>query len=474
MRKVLIPLFGLMSAPALAAEPPAVPEKPTFAEHIAPLVFNNCTACHRPGEVAPFSLTSYADTKKKAKTMLRSMQDKQMPPWHPEPGHGEFRNERRLTAAQIATFEKWVDTGMAEGDPAKTPALPKFPEGWQIGTPDLIVKMDKPFKVPADGPDIYQNFVIPLNLTEDKWVTAVEFRSTAPATVHHVLFQLDDTIRARTMAALARGPGFPGISFRPTGSLGGWAVGGMPAKLPDGLAMPVKKGADLVLQTHFHPSGKAEAETLTVGLYFAAKKPDRTLVQIQLPPVFGLFANLDIPPGKADYTIHDEYTLPVDVELVGVAAHAHYLGKTVTAVAVLPDKTEKKLFHIKDWDFNWQGQYFYKDFVRLPKGTVIKSEMTWDNSAKNPRNPSSPPARVVWGEETKDEMSAITFRAVAVREPDTAVLRQDYRARAEDAIYASGLRQDKIDWVRLGITPVPKRWQEGYDEAERRKKAGKQ
>lgn len=454
MRKFLLPLIALAvsaGSPAPAAELPAVPEKVTFAEHVAPIVFNNCTGCHRPGEVAPFPLMSYADAKKKAKTMLRSMQDKQMPPWHPEPGHGEFRNERRLTETQIATFEKWVKTDMAEGDTAKTPALPKFPEGWQIGKPDLIVKMDKAFKIPAAGPDIYQNFIIPLNLTEDKWVTAIEFRATAPATVHHVLYYQDTKGEGRKKDAATPEPGFPGIGFRGTGPLGGWAVGGTPAKLPDGLALPLPKAADLAMQVHFHPSGKAETEQLTVGIYFAEKAPKRTLTGIQLPPAFGLFSKIDIPAGEKNFVIRDEYKLPVDVDLVGVGTHAHYLGKTMTAVAILPDKSEKKLFHIKDWDFNWQGVYFYKDYVRLPKGTVIKAEVTWDNSDKNPRNPTNPPVRVGWGEETKDEMGAISFRVVAAKEEEIDALRKDYRAFAMTAVRRSILRGDKIDWEGFGV-----------------------
>lgn len=457
MRKVLAPLFALvlLATPARAADPvPALPDAVTFAEHVAPLVFANCTACHRPGEVAPFTLTTYADTKKKAKTMLRAMQDKQMPPWHPEPGHGEFRDERRLSATQIALFAKWVETGMAEGDAAKTPALPKFPEGWRIGTPDLIVKMDKPFVVPAAGPDLYQNFVIPLDLKEDKWVTAVEFRSTAPATVHHVLYHLDDSGRARAADAKTPEPGFPGIGFRQTGTLGGWAVGGTAAKLPDGLALPLKKGSDLVLQTHFHPSGKAESETLTVGIYFADKAPPRLLSGIQLPPVFGLFSGMTIPAGKADYTVTDSFTLPVDVELVGVGAHAHYLGKAMTATATLPDKTEKKLFQIKDWDFNWQGQYFYKEFVKLPKGTVIRASVTWDNSAENPRNPSSPPVDVKWGETTGDEMGAISFRAVTPVEADTPTLRAATRRHAGEAYAKLRLQGKDVEWKRLGVDPT--------------------
>lgn len=422
MRKWIAVSLALALAPR-AARAAEVPAKPTFSEHIAPLVFNNCTSCHRSGQVAPFTLLNYKDTQKHAKTMLRVMESRYMPPWQPEKGHGEFRDERRLSDDQIKLFANWVNTGMPEGDPKKTPALPKFPEGWQLGKPDLVVKMDRPFVVPAAGEDIYQNFVIPLDLTEDKWVTAVEFRATAPVVLHHILYFTDDTGQARAKAPKTGQPGFPGMTFRPTGSLGGWAVGGTPAHLPDGLALPLKKGSDLVLQTHFHLSGKKEDEVIEVGLYFTPKAPKRTLVSVQLPPIFGLLSGIDIPAGKENFKITDSFTLPVDVDLVGVGSHAHYIGKTMKATAKLPNGETRNLYSIRDWDFNWQGVYFYKEYVRLPKGTVIHAELTWDNSAKNPRNPKNPPARVEWGEASYEEMGAITFRALAANESETDQLR---------------------------------------------------
>ena len=319
MRKWLIVLLALVLFPSPARPASDPPEEPTFAEHIAPLVFDNCTTCHRPGQVAPFSLLNFADTRKHAKTMLRVMKDRFMPPWQPEPGHGEFRGERRLSDAQIALFEQWLKTGMAEGDPKKIPALPKFPEGWRIGQPDLVVEMDRAFDVPADGQDIYRNFVIPLNLSSDKWVNAVEFRASAPEVVHHVLYFLDDSGQARTRDLKDGQPGFPGMGFRRTGSLRGWAVGATPIRLPDGLALPLKKGSDLVLQTHFHLSGKATKEKLTIGIYFADKPPKRGIVGLPLPPSFGLFSNIDLAAGQTDFKVTDSFTLPVDVDLFGVA-----------------------------------------------------------------------------------------------------------------------------------------------------------
>jgi mono/diheme cytochrome c family protein/peroxiredoxin len=452
---VIVLFLNSITAPA-ADELPA---KVTFAEHIAPIVFEQCAGCHRPGQVAPFSLLSYADTRKHAKTMLTAIQDRYMPPWQPEPGHGEFRNERRLTDAQIGLFEKWVKTEMAEGDVQKIPPLPKFPEGWRLGKPDLVVKMDRPFDVPADGQDIYQNFVIPLGVDEDKWVTAVEFRASAPEVVHHVLYFLDDSGRARAKIKKDGQPGFSGMGFRPTGTLGGWAVGATPIRLPDGLAYPLRKKSDLVLQTHFHLSGKAVKEELTVGIYFADKPPQRTLANLQLPPAFGIFSNVDIPAGQPKFKVSDSFTLPVDVDLVGAAAHAHYLGKTMKTTAKLPDGTEKDLFSIRDWDFNWQGQYLYKEFVRLPKGTTIRGEVTWDNSANNPRNPVTPPVRVRWGESSGDEMGQVSLLMVAADEANKDTLRESIRSHVVQAALKSRLRGDKIEWERLGIEP-PAFWKE--------------
>ena len=224
-------------------------------------------------------------------------------------------------------------------------------------------------------------------------------------------------------------------------------------KLPEGLAYPMSKGSDLVLQTHFHLTGKPEKEMITVGIYFADKPPTRTLVNLQLPPVFGLFSNIDIAPGQSDFKVADKFTLPVDVDLVGAGAHAHYIGKIMKADATLPDKSKMPLFYIRDWNFNWQGQYLYTDFVRLPKGTVIQANLLWDNSSSNPRNPSDPPIRVHWGEGSTDEMGSIRFFMVAANESETKKLQEAIRTHVRQAAVISQLRRDKIDWERLGVDP---------------------
>jgi hypothetical protein len=445
----------------------------TFSEHVAPIVFANCTSCHRPGEAAPFQLMSYRDARPLAKAIAAATAARAMPPWKAGPGDYAFENARSLTDEQINTIQRWVADGALEGDARKLPALPRFTEGWQLGPPDLVVTMSEPFEVPATGPDIYRGFVVPLNLDRDMWVRAVDFRPSARAVVHHSLFFLDSTGGARERDAEDPLPGFPGgmggarvfgrggggaplggllgrpdadppddVVARVSGGLGGWALGGRALELPTGLAFSVPKGSDLVLSTHFHPSGKAQQEKSTVGLYFAPGPPTQAFTTIQLPPIFGVFEGLDIPPGQERYTIKDSFVIPVDVRAFSVGAHAHYLGKEMKLTATLPDGAVKTLLWIKDWDFSWQERYRFKDFVSLPKGTRLDVEISYDNSAANKRNPSRPPVRVSWGEESNDEMGSIGLQVVTADPRDLGPLRRafgDYVRTA--AVSRPGLRQ---------------------------------
>lgn len=419
----------------------------TFAEDIAPIIFQNCASCHRPGEAAPFSLLNYSDVKNRAKQIAEVTRKKFMPPWHAEPGYGEFVGHRFLTPEQIASIQTWLSQGAPEGDPAKLVALPKFTEGWQLGKPDLVVKMSEAFPVQADGRDVYRNFVVPLNLSEDKYLKAVEFRPSARTVVHHCLFFLDATGVARQLDEADPGPGFGGMGGRSrefTG-IGGWAVGSNPRHLPEGLAWRMPKGSDLILQTHFHPSGKEENEQSVIGLYFADRVPEKKFADVQLPPKFGALAGIDIPAGEANYTIADSFILPVDIEAFAVSGHAHYLGKEMKLKAVLPDGTEQGLLWIKDWEFNWQEQYSYKEYVRLAKGTRIEATIIYDNSEMNLRNPSRPPKRVKWGRMSFDEMGSITLQVVASREDEfpqlQAAIREHVRIAALTKAMANGTNQ---------------------------------
>ena len=439
----------------------------TFSEHVAPIVFANCAPCHRPGEAAPFSLLSYRDARPLAKAIATATASHVMPPWKAGPSDYAFANARQLGPDQIATIQKWVADGALEGDPARLPPLPRFTEGWQLGPPDLTVTMSEAFEVPARGADVYRNFVVPLNLDRDTWVRAIEFRPSARSVVHHSLFFLDATSASRERDAADPLPGFPGGMgggrvggsgrglagllglgggggaaadpvdddpvARVAGGLGGWALGGRALELPSGLAFFVAKGSDLVLSTHFHPSGKIEHEKSTVGLYFAPGPPRQAFTTIQLPPIFGVFEGLDIPADEGHYTIKDSFVIPIDVRAFSVGAHAHYLGKQMRLTATLPDGAVKTLLRIDDWDFSWQERYRFAEFVSLPKGTRLDAEVTYDNTSANKRNPSRPPVRVAWGEESTDEMGSIGLQVVAATPAELPQLRQAFLAHIRQA-----------------------------------------
>jgi hypothetical protein len=452
-RVVLILLVVLPVTFLSSSQTPSTPLRGavTFTEHVAPIVLNICATCHRPGEAAPFSLLMYEDVRKRGQLIASVTQSRFMPPWHAQSDMGSFRDDRRLTDAQIRTIRDWVQTGMPEGDPAKMPPAPKFTPGWQLGTPDLIVKMEQPFEVPADGRDIFRNFAIRLNLKEDKWVKAIEFRPSSKAS-HHALFFLDDTGQAVKLDEADPKPGFTGMNFlaagligqgqrrgnsdtpRPAAGIGGWAVGGSPRELPEGLARRLPRNSDFVLQMHFHPSGKVETEQSTLGFYFAAAPPKRTLAGLQLPPLFGALAGIDIPAGEKHFVIKDSFTLPVDVEVIGGGAHAHYLATEMQMTASMPNGGRKDLLKIPNWDFNWQERYYFKEPVRLPQGTRIDVEIAYDNSSENPNNPNSPPRRVTFGQQSTDEMGSMSIEIVPVRERDLPEFQAAVQEHLRDAV----------------------------------------
>jgi uncharacterized protein (TIGR03437 family) len=420
----------------------------TYSEHIAPIIYNNCSKCHHPGQVAPISLMSYAEVRQHGRDIATQTQSRFMPPWKPEPGWTAYRDERRLTPAQIALIQKWVADGMPEGDPSKAPLVPQFADGWQLGAPDLILEMPKSFSAPADGPDIYRNFVIPTKLTEDKWVRAIELRPTAPSVVHHALFFSDTTGKARLEDGKDGQAGFPGFGSIFTvgdprsalnGGLGVWVPGTTPAFLPEGIAVPLPKGSDFLMQIHFHPNGLAQTEKTVIALYFGPK-PTREMTQLQAPAFFGIQAHIDIPAGETDYKLRGQFTIPVDVEAVGVWAHAHYLGKEAKLTATLPSGEVRILLWIRRWEFNWQDQYLFQNLVPLPKGTRLDGELTYDNSDGNVRNPNTPPKRVQWGEQSTDEMGSLILNVVPKQAGDIEILRDSNLAHVLTPVPLLGTR----------------------------------
>ena len=449
----LLAVVVIASAAVLAQTPRRTSATPpsatvTFTESIAPIVYANCVTCHRPGEAAPFSLISYEDVAKRGALIARVTGSRYMPPWHGDTDFGEFVGERRLTDAQIATIAAWVTQGMPRGDERRMPKLPAFAaEGWQLGKPDLVLEMPAGFDVRATGPDVFRNFVIPTRLTEDKWVRGIEYRPGARKVVHHAIFA---HVPGGSMAALDGADGRPGFGGMGTvgvingngqadsQGLGGWAVGATPRMLPEGIATRLPKNSDFLLQVHFHPSGKPETEKSLIGIYFAERPPDKNLLSVEVPSLFGLGAGIDIAPGTKDYTIRDSFTLPGDMRVYQSGAHAHYLARQMNAVATLPDGSTRSLLSIRDWDFNWQDSYIYKQPFTLPKGTRIDVAITYDNTAENPRNPISPPRRAVFGEQSFDEMGAVTFEFEVLNPADKQAFQDALGLRMKQTIQVAG------------------------------------
>jgi mono/diheme cytochrome c family protein len=387
----------------------------TFTRDVAPILYKHCAACHRPGEVGPFALLTYKDASRRAQFLKEITASRRMPPWKAELQEHRFLEERRLSDAEIATLARWADTGAKEGDPKDLPPMPKFTEGWQLGQPDMVVKMRQPFTVPATGRDIYQWFTLPLNLTGDKTVAAVEFRPGNRRVVHHVLMYLDNTGAGRQKDPEGKGwLGFGGPGFLPSGGLGVWVPGLTPRLLPEGLGMVLPKNSDLVFQLHYHPSGKEEQDQSTIGIYFTKKPADKLVAGLA-----ALNTRLSIPPGEKRHQITAQTApLPVDVLATGIFPHMHLIGREFLATAHQPDGKTYPLIHIKDWDFNWQNVYFYEKPIPLPKGTVVKVEAYYDNTADNPQNPNTPPKQVRWGEQTTDEMCVLAVQVITQNQDD--------------------------------------------------------
>ena len=396
-------------------------EVPTYCRDIAPVINNNCVTCHRPGEVAPFSLRTYNDVRKHGRLISTIVQDKIMPPWKPVPGYGDFLGERRLTDEQVALIQKWVKAGMPEGDRKDLPTPPTFPSGWQLGTPDIVLEMPEPYQLPAEGGDIHRNFVLPLEIPEGKYIRAVEYRPSNPRVVHHAVLMMDTTQSCRKKDEADPGPGFTQVFIPATmlpGNVGIWTPGRKPMPMPEGFSFPWPKGADFVLQLHLHPSGKPELEQSKVGIYLTDQPPVKSVVDMFLED-----RRIDIPAGEKAYHTSDFLFLPVDVDLLGVFPHMHWLGKDVKVTAKVPGGEEKTLLWINDWDFKWQLYYEYSKPVRLPAGTEITMQCVHDNSADNPNNPSLPPQRVRYGEQTFDEMSDVVIEVIPLEKSDTSKLR---------------------------------------------------
>jgi Flp pilus assembly protein TadD/mono/diheme cytochrome c family protein len=409
--------------PASRSGRAADPRPVTFNTDIAPIVLKNCATCHRPGGGAPFTLLTYDDVRRRAQQVALVTRTRYMPPWKPDPNHGEFSGVRRLSDQELDLIQQWVEQGIPQGEPNDLPPAPRWSGDWQLGSPDLIVTMPEPYVLRSEGSDVFRTVVIPIQLSTPRYVNALEFHSNSHA-VHHANIKIDRTGSSRRLDTDEPGPGFDGGGGRdakfPDGHFLGWTPGQVPRR-SEGTAWRLDPGSDLVIELHMMPTGKAEPVQVTVGLFFTSDPPTHVPYILRLGS-----QRIDIPAGKKDYTTTDTYTLPVDLDVVSVQPHAHYLARQIRGFAILPDGTRKWLIDISDWDFNWQDVYHYARPLALPRGATLVMQYTYDNSAANVRNPNTPPRRVTFGQKSSSEMGDLWLQVVTGSDADREVLDRDY------------------------------------------------
>ena len=408
----------------------------TFNKDIAPIVFEQCASCHRPGRPTPFDLLTYQDVKVRSQLIADAVERRYMPPWLPEPGLVDFVGDRSLSDDQIEAFRRWADEGAVEGNAADLPPIPRWNEAWQLGEPDLVVTLPA-YTVPAAGRDRYRNLVASIPVDETRYVSTVELRWGDTRVVHHARMMVDTTASSRLFDESDPQPGFDGMDIvsgadNPPGHFVGWAPGRVQLRGAQDIAWPLDPGTDVVLQLHLRPTGRPELVEPQIGFHFADRPPTKATALIAL----GSF-EIDIPPGESDYLVSDTYQLPVDVQVLGLYPHAHYIAKRVWGIATLPNGDTQWLIRIDRWDFNSQDEYRYEQPIFLPVGTTLSMQWTYDNSTSNPFNPNSPPERVVYGSLSTDEMSDLVIQVLPATRSELDILKRDlaWKYETRDVIY---------------------------------------
>jgi peroxiredoxin len=365
----------------------ATPRDVTYSKDVAPILQARCQGCHRPEQAAPFSLMSYDDAAKHGRMIREVTMQRRMPPWHADPRHGQFTNDRRLNRAEIDTLASWVDSGMPRGNDSDLPKPIDWPKGWLLGKPDMIFTMPEEFEVPAEGSLPYQHFVVDTNFTEDRWVQVAEARPGNPGVVHHVVAYI-----------LNEGQKQPFLQDGTLSVLVGWAPGDLGLVCPRDTALRVPKGAKLKFELHYTPNGKAAKDRSSVGITFAKK-----------PPKFELYTNafanesILVPPQAPHYRAEATWRPRADVRIISFTPHMHWRGKDFSYEVIYPDGKRETLLSVPRWDFNWQSVYQFKEPLKLPKGARVHAVAHWDNSRNNPYNPA-PEKEVRFGLQTWDEM----------------------------------------------------------------------
>jgi Flp pilus assembly protein TadD/mono/diheme cytochrome c family protein len=438
----------------------------TWSRQIAPLLYNNCTTCHHSGGAGPFSLLTYEDARHWGQAMAAATASRFMPPWLPEPGYGDFQDQRRLSDEQIALIARWVKAAMPQGDASAAPPAPAYPATWQYGVPDLILTVERPFALPASGSDVFRNFVLPYPLKETHYIRAMEIRPVAPRIVHHANILIDRTASFRRAHPAQWKDGVPGMElevdtgneFDPDSNFLFWKPDTPVLVEPEGMPWRLDPGNDVILNMHLMPSGKPEMAAAQIGFYFTGQPPSKQPMLVQLEDDRGL----DIPAGASNFVVEDALRIPVDVEVLGIYPHAHYLGKRMEAWATLPDQKKKWLILINQWDIDRQSVYRYRSPVLLPKGSVVHMRYIYDNSSNNAHNPHKPPVRVRAGNRSEDEMAHLWLQVLPVH---TAAGGADPRLLLEEAWMRNWLRKDPDDIIPLYNLASALAGQGKYEEA---------
>jgi hypothetical protein len=420
---------------------------------VAPIFYANCTSCHRTGEIAPMSLMTYKEARPWARSIAAKVADGTMPPWHADPAHGSFANERRLTDAQKSTIDAWVKGGAPEGNPADLPAAPQYPSGWNIGEPDVVLSMQEDYPIPASGSIDYQYMVVPANFAEDRWIQAWELKPGNPSVVHHVIVytmapqaEQEAAAKARAGALLGAafgggprptplfsfetdtripagqtgGPPLPPDQQKPKGphdrprpgvlspSIGGYVPGNSVRRFPDGTAMLLPKGHSLVFQMHYTTTGEATTDRSRFGLKFAPAPPR---IALRSTPLIN--GGLHIPPGAANHRVDASMTVNRDIMLFSMVPHTHVRGKRWLYEVVYPDGKRETILSVPNYDFDWQHEYVFREPLRIPAGSKFQASAWYDNSPANKSNPD-PTKDVWWGDQTWEEMmfTSLTFNIV--------------------------------------------------------------
>jgi mono/diheme cytochrome c family protein len=416
---------------------PAPQRRPTFAADIAPILLTHCASCHRPGQAAPFPLLTYDEARARGKEMVAATQARTMPPWLAAhgPGFPPLQDDRRLTDRQIAAIARWVENGMPAGDTRGTPPLATFALAWPLGTPDVTLSLPRRVQLPIDDTSASRNVVVPLDFPADIWITAIDYASGGPSVLRQARFFLAppdfavaDTDVLPGVGGLLGGGTLENYSDRLFAAartlvdLGGWVPSPSRRLLPAGLAIRVPARWNVIVQMHLQSDLIDAAEDGRLAIYFAKPQARRAVKPIDVPPAFGIAANLSIPPGDPHWSLTDTFVLPVDVEAVGARGHAHALARSMVMTASLPTGSTRGLLKIDRWDPNWPDSYYFTTPMKLPKGTTIRVEIVYDNSADNPRNLFVPPRRVVWGRRTVGEMGSMSLLIAGPTDADTRAI----------------------------------------------------